>query len=112
MVHALLEGRGAPIFSGFTLKAERGYRNLSTMTSLFRRGINCILKCHPLSGSAFLDVTWNEENDEEEDNCGTGENVEDGAVSTKDTTSRISTTIADRRRASVGDDRPEARTTA
>ena len=54
-------------------------------------------------GSSFLDVTRNEENDEEEDNYGTDEDVEDDAVSTEERISRIVTIAADRRRAFVVD---------
>lgn len=89
------------------------------MTSLFSRGINCILvipdhvvKCHPFIRRYFLDVSRNEENDGEGDSCGTDEDVDDDASSTEQTISRIATATADRRRAFVADDRADDRAEA
>ena len=110
MIDALLEGRGERHLSGFTVTVDRGYGKLSTLTSLFIRGINYILimpdhilKCHPFVRSSFPDVTRNEENDEGEDNYGTDEDVEDKAVSTEENISRIATIAVDRWRAFVVD---------
>lgn len=43
IVDALLYGRSEQHLSGFTVTADRGYGRLSTLTSLFNRGTNCIL---------------------------------------------------------------------
>eukprot|EP00171_Calliarthron_tuberculosum_P010714 IDg10714t1 len=119
IIDSLLEGRRERNLCGFIVTADRGYGKLSAMTSLFRRGINCILiipdhflKCHPFVRRSFLDVKWNEEDDEEDDNSGTDVDVEEDTVSTEENTSRIATTAADRRRAFVVDDHAEAGPTA